>query len=360
MQISEETKKIISEAKQVCIIPSKTNEPEATTAALALFYTLKEMGKNVNLMLDSLPENLQFLTPSPAFISQPKNFVISIPRQLADISQIYYEKNDNDLKIHLTVGKGILKKEDISFYFSQAKPDVIITLGIQDFQNHLEKHLDSSGFLLGCPIVNIDNSLDNKKYGQENLVKPVSLSEITTEFITLINPDRAIKSPAADCLLAGLIIHYENFQSSKTTPESLQLAAEFMKSGANHPTIVENLRRPSPAQLHFITSIFRNLRQEQGVYAAVLESEEFQNFNQAQARDAVERIKIMGMENDLLVLWKSHNSDPAIRGFYLSKKAVMINKFAQAQGAVIRNGWVFISIPGENIQEVKEKLLRLV
>src|SRR3989344_3230838 len=103
---------------QICVIPSQNNEPESLSAALALFYTLKELGKNVNLIVEEFPEKLNFLVPPLDFISSPKNFVISIPRSLADISQIYYEKSEENLKIHLTVDRGQLKKDGVLFYFS--------------------------------------------------------------------------------------------------------------------------------------------------------------------------------------------------------------------------------------------------
>jgi len=116
---TEETKQIIADSKNIYIIPQE--EPEELVCALALFYTLKELNKNVNLIIGELPENLKFLAPSLDFISYPKNFVISVPNRIADISQIYYERNDNNLKIHLTLEKGIIKKDDVSFYFSEAK-----------------------------------------------------------------------------------------------------------------------------------------------------------------------------------------------------------------------------------------------
>jgi len=128
MENITETKQLISDSKNIYLITSQ--EPEAITSTLALFYTLKDLGKNVNLVIDALPENLKFLAPSLDFISYPKNFVVSIPNSVAQISQIYYEKDSAALKIHLTLEGGNIKKDNISFYFSESKPDLIITVGI--------------------------------------------------------------------------------------------------------------------------------------------------------------------------------------------------------------------------------------
>jgi hypothetical protein len=171
----QESKNLISQAKNIYLIPSQ--EPEAMTSTLALFYTLKELNKNVNLVIDNLPENLKFLSPSLDFISYPKNFVIAIPKKIAEISQISYEKNEEALKIHLTLENGNIKKENIAFYFSEPKPDLIITIGISNYQEQL-KNMDSFGFLLDSPILNIDNKTENKKFGKINIIEERPLLEI--------------------------------------------------------------------------------------------------------------------------------------------------------------------------------------
>jgi nanoRNase/pAp phosphatase (c-di-AMP/oligoRNAs hydrolase) len=236
----EQAGQLIGEAKNIYIIPSQNNEPESIASALALFYTLKELNKNVNLIISELPEKFKFLIPSLDFISYPKNLVISIPRKSADVSQIYYEKNDEALKIHLTLNKGNVKKENISFYFSEPKPDIIITLGIQDFRVQLLEGLDSFGFLMDSPILNIDNNLENKKFGKINLVENYSFSEILINMIKLISRG-PIKKETAECLLAGLIIYTDNFKNSKTTAEIFETAGLLMKKGINIKEIIDNL-----------------------------------------------------------------------------------------------------------------------
>ena len=248
-----EAKQLISDSKNIYLITSE--EPEAITSTLALFYTLKDSGKNVNLIINSLPENLKFLAPSLDFISYPKNFVLSIPNSVAKISQIYYEKNDDGLKIHLTLENGNIKKDNISFYFSEAKPDLIITIGIKDYQKELSEKLNSFGFLLDSQVVDIDNSQDNKKFGKINLIGSNSLSEIIFD---LIKPDKSpaghldgpvtippkadlIGKDSATCLLTGLVIYTENFKN-KITAEIFQIASELMKKGAELKNITDNLK----------------------------------------------------------------------------------------------------------------------
>src|SRR3989344_1782510 len=367
--MNEEIRNLISEAKNICLIPSE-NEPESLTSCLALFYTLRELGKNVNLISDNLPEKLNFLLPSVDLITPPKNFVISIPRSAADISQIYYEKTDENLKSHLTTDKGNIKKENISFYFQDAKPDLVITLGIQDFRKQLENKLDSFGFLLGSPILNIDNDLRNSSFGQINSIEQKSLSEIVLSLIKSINenPDsKTIGSPwqnrdlinksTANCLLCGLVIYYENFKSKNMSEEVFRVAAELIKRGANNQQIVDNLYKSTEKEINFLGKILHNIKRDENLSFAVLSSMDLENFSDTKASFVVEKIKNLGIQDDLLVLGESHASEPAVKGFFYSKKPALVNRVAETFLGINRNEWVFLLVPKENINSVKEKIL---
>ncbi len=183
MELQEQIKNLIGEAQNICIIPEENPNHEAIISAVALFYTLRNLGKNVNLIIENFPKNLKSLTPSLDFVSYPKNFVISVPNQKADISQVYYEKDNDALKIHLTVENGILKQDDISFYFAETKPNLVITLGIKDYQTQLTSRLDSFGFLLDSPVLNIDNKTENKNFGKINIIEEKPLLELVMNLI---------------------------------------------------------------------------------------------------------------------------------------------------------------------------------
>lgn len=231
-------KQNISDSKNIYLVTAE--EPEAIASTLALFYTLKDLGKNVNLVIEALPQNLTFLAPSLDFISYPKNFVISIPNKVAQVSQIYYEKNDDALKIHLTLENGNIKKENIAFYFSEAKPDLIITVGIKDYAKELSEKLNSFGFLLDSPILNIDNGQDNQKFGKINLLADISLTENVFGLIKDTNGE-SIKKEPAECLLSGLVFYTENFKT-KLTADIFEIAGKLMKAGADLKTITDNIK----------------------------------------------------------------------------------------------------------------------
>jgi len=238
MENLQESKQVISDSKNICLIPLE--EPEAVALTLALFYTLKELGKNVNLIIENVPENLKFLAPSLDFVSYPKNFVISVPNKIANISQIFYEKNEEALKIHLTLEGGNIKKENIAFYFSETKPDLIITLGVKDYSQELSNRLNSFGYLLDSPILNIDNEQNNKKFGKINLLDNTSLTEIILSLLKNINGG-TMKKELAECLLSGIVIYTENFKKN-ITADIFEVAGSLMKSGASLKNITDNIK----------------------------------------------------------------------------------------------------------------------
>lgn len=339
--MDENTRQLIGNAKNIAIIPSK--EPEALACALALFYSIQESGRHATVMVDNLPEKLHFLIPSLDAIAAPKNFVISIPREHADIAQIHYEKTDSHLKIHFTASSGQLKKEDISFYREEPTPDAIIALDVADFKKHLERNLDASGFLLGAPVVSVKND-----------------PSLTENVMHLAQSWGATSKDAANCLLAGLAIHYDMFKSFATRPETFQLAAELVKKGAQYHVVVENLSRSTDQELKFFSAILNNIRRHNHLSVATITASEFYHFSELDARQAAEKLRAIGAATDTLVLWQGHASEPAIKGFFISKNAATINKFAQYEHAGIRNGWVFINVPGASIESAADNIIKLL
>lgn len=261
--ITDEVKNLILQAKNIYVIPAENSE-EAIPCALALFYTLKHLSKNVNIVIENFPEKFNFLVPSLDFISYPRNFVISIPSSVAEVSQVYYEKSEENLKIHLTLDKGTIKKDNISFYYADAKPDLIITLGIKDFKNELENKLNQFAFLMESDILNIDNSVQyNRNFGKLNLVKDVSLSEMVLALAKAL-AEESLTKESATCLLSALVLYTDNFKNNKTNSSVLESASILMKAGAEREKINNEFYKPNPQtdQKELISALFARLTEQ--------------------------------------------------------------------------------------------------
>ena len=138
--------------------------------------------------------------------------------------------------------------------------------------------------------------------------------------------------------------------------DALKTAARLMEQGANYHHITENLYKTTPQQMEFLTEIFKNVKNEQGSYVAQLQSQQFFDFGEVEASLAMEKINGLGLQNNLLVLWKSHASPAMIKGFFSSKNVAALHKI----NGKMKQGWVFLEFPGSNIEIVKDKLLTLI
>ncbi|MFA5878483.1 MAG: hypothetical protein WC845_03915 [Candidatus Staskawiczbacteria bacterium] len=240
MEPIQEAKNLIAQSENIYVLPSQESE-ESIINTLALFYTLKELNKNVNLIIDEIPERLKFLIPSLSHISYPRNFVISVPNDLSKISQVRYEKDENNLKINLTIDKGNIKKNDVSFYFADPKADLLITTGLKEFDPSNHSNFLEKGTLIDIPILNIDNHEGNKNFGKVNLLnQKQSLSGLVFSLIESIN-ENLFKKDVVTALLSGLILYSDNFQNKNTQADTLGAAAFLIEKGASREEIVENL-----------------------------------------------------------------------------------------------------------------------
>lgn len=236
----KEAKNLIDGSKNIYIIPSQDRE-ESIAGALALFYTLKELGKNVNLILENIPEKLSFLTPSLDHISYPRNFILSIPNTKANVSEIHYEKDDNNLNIHLTTESGNIKKTDISFYFSSPRADILVSIGAKYINTAVQENVLKQVVSTSTAIINIDNQPENKISAQINLLDNArSLTENVFDLIKMFG-DEIINKNNTQALLTGVIIASNNFQKPDISPEILELASFLIRKGGSRQQIVDNL-----------------------------------------------------------------------------------------------------------------------
>jgi hypothetical protein len=120
---------------------------------------------------------------------------------------------------------------------------------VKDYSKELSNNLNSFGFLLDSPILNIDTALasgvqaeqtDNKKFGKINIIENYSLPEIIFNLIKNINQE-PVKKELAECLLCAIVLHTTNFKNGLTA-EIFQTVSELMKNGADLKKIINNLK----------------------------------------------------------------------------------------------------------------------
>ena len=238
MDALSQAKKLIENSQNILIVPAQPIHGDSLGSCLALFFTLKKLGKNASILIEKFPEKFQFLTN--LLPSATKDFVISIDGSEKEISQVRYEKNEKGLKIYLTLDKGEIISQDVSFSTLGQNPDLLI---VSDSGAHLDSYQ--------APILDISNLMKANS----------SLSEAVTNLIDLMESNQTlVDKNIATCLLTGIICASQNFRHPTTRPQALEISAYLINKGANHQKIIQHLyKQKTISQIKMLGKILEKL-----------------------------------------------------------------------------------------------------
>ncbi len=357
-----EAKKLIQNANTISILLPPDTQEDNLSSALALFYSLKKQGKKTDILL---PKHLLEKTQSSGIykLLQPKNFVISIDAPNTKISEIFYEKNEKNLKICLAVSAGQIEEKDVDFSFLSLKPltalaektpDLLITLGFQTEEGLPEK----------IPILNIDNHAGGKDFGKINLrEEKSSLAQISTKLIA--EPDKNI----ATSLLAG-IIYFSLQNKTPIIPKVFEAISYLIKKGADIQKIVQHLKTETKStnksiaeisQIRLLGKVLEKLeyKENKELYCAILTNEDFQEM-EAGSLDlnfVITELKNVWLFPCLLVLWEDK---AATKGVFYSSQPEAIKKILKTfTGTLKGEGGIFL-VPGADLTAAQAQILKLL
>ncbi|MEI7620131.1 MAG: DHH family phosphoesterase [Candidatus Falkowbacteria bacterium] len=224
---------------------------DAISSALAFYWFLKKMGKNVEMaaapISDTKSRVFSFL---PGF-SDIKNsldnlakFIVSLNITNAKVDQIKYVLSEKTLDFIISPKDGWFDKDDISTATSGYKYDLIITLNAPDLESLGKIYDNNVDFFYKTTVINIDHHPANEEFGQVNLVElnAVSATEVLFEIMRDYKAE-LIDEDIATCLLAGIIFKTKSFKTPNLTPHSLMVTSELIKLGARREEIVTRLYR---------------------------------------------------------------------------------------------------------------------
>lgn len=252
----------ISQAPSIGIVIGGDQNLDKTAAALALFLSLKEIGKNVQVVSRKEPvveiSNLVGIDKiKKEFEGAVKTLVISVPYHDGDIEKVSYNIEGDRLNVNLFAEtNGIsFRDQDIQFIKKGSSPTLIFAIGISS-QDKLTEIVDMG---VGIRAVNIDNNPTNSLYGDLVFVDPnfSSTSEIVAKILSEVS--LPITVDVAQNLMDGLSRATSDFSSSKTSPYAFEAAALLLKSGAKRSARVRGVRT-SIQQQNGDTSLQRNVQ----------------------------------------------------------------------------------------------------
>ncbi len=366
MDTLNQAKNLIEKSQSILIATPQEIQGDTLGSALALFFSLKKLGKNANLLMEKIPERFQFLTSLDP--SSSGDFVISINSSDKDISEIRYEKSEKDLKIHLTLNKGGINSQDVSFSTFNQSPDLLIALGAKSLEELSSFSKQNLQTFYKIPILNIDNQLSNENFGEINLIEiKSSLAEISANLIKLMDVNEELMDGnIATYLLTGIVHASQNFRSPKTQPKTFETSALLIEKGADHQKIIQNLyKQKSVPQIKILGRILENLNfdETKELYCTSLTEKDFQDCN-ARPRDlsfVVEELKFnFRYLPNLLVLWESHASPFAIKGVFYSPNKDSVEKILQNCEGISKGEIALFSVKGAGLTSAREKILKIL
>lgn len=348
-------KNSIENARNIGILTKINANDDAIGATLALFFALKSTNKKVFFPVEKIPGKIVDLLKN----KEQKKFHISFKE---DVSEIYYEKKDNGIDLYLTPKNGEADDESFSYKIitgteyllsgASSDYDVLLTVGIEEFQEVETLCANNLDQLYACTVINIDNDLNNQNYGEINLVEDEqSLSQKISCLLKALGQEYMNKD-VANFLLYGLTSSQKNIKNKKNIPTIKWL----FKHGGDL-----NLIDSGSPQTKLLEIALKNINyiEEENIYTSSL-SENNLLENGATSKDlafVVEKIKNFFKIPSFLLLWESRTSPLSVKGIFYSDRKVLVEKIINSfKGVSKGNGTLFLT-EQISINLAKDKVL---
>ncbi|MFA4995758.1 MAG: DHH family phosphoesterase [Patescibacteria group bacterium] len=244
---------ILRNQKRFLILTHKNADGDAIGSMLALYLSLKRLGKEVVAYSgDAIPGVFSYLPELKSIdntFNGSRSFVISVDTKNTKADKIMYKVQDNKLDIIITPKEGLFEEKMVSFSKGQFNFDAIIVLDSTDLERLGPIYDNHPEIFYEVPVVNIDHHAGNDHFGKINLVDltATSTSEILVSAIEALTGDpKFFDEKIATALLTGIITDTNSFQNTNTTPKSLTVAAQLVAAGAQQQEIIKNIYKTKP------------------------------------------------------------------------------------------------------------------
>lgn len=361
MEDLKKVKTLITKSSNIQLLPSPELGKDTFPATLALFYSLRKLGKNVNLICKDFPKKFNFLIKKEKFQLSEANFLISIKESTAKLSQIFYEKTGEGLNLYLKTKDGRLKKDNIIFK-SLDSENLLISLGIKNPEK-IESLLERSKSEY---IINIDRNSENENYGEINLIEPnfASFSEIVFDILETID-ENLFDIDVSNSLLAGIIQGTSNFQDVKLNPKTFQKISFLMERGANFQEILSNFYRiKTDASFRLFRRVLNKLKfsNDKNLGWVILTESDFQDSHSfpSDLSFTFEALKgwVFPFQN-FLCLWENKSSPINVWGVFYSPNKKIIQKILENFAGAQKGDGLLFKVESSDVQKVKDEIFKI-
>lgn len=207
-------------------------------AALALYLSLQEMGKNVSVLAGTEPivelSNLVGIDKVKiSYEAGGADLVVSFPYREGEIEKVSYTIENSYLNIVVKAGEQGLNfsEQDVKYsHGGGGQLDLLFVIGTANLSEI--QPIFGTEALRNVTVINIDNNKDNQGYGDIVVVSPKasSVSEQVAQILSDLKTP--VNSDIAQNLLDGIIFGTNNFQNPRITFLAFEMAGILMRQGA--------------------------------------------------------------------------------------------------------------------------------
>lgn len=357
-----EAKKLIEQAQNILVLTPKNPGVDNLGSALSLSYTLNNVGKIVNFFPKRIPQAYLPIFPKRAV---PESFVISI--QGKEISELYYEKENQILRIFLTSRDNEIKKEDVRLVSSEETAvqdsELLITIGLERLERLGDFYEKNFKLFYQTPILNIDNQPLNNKFGNVNLIsESLPVAVIVNKLISAFSGKKENKNIKA-WLLAGIM---EFSQTQAVNQEVKDAIFELKDASLSYEQLIDFFAETqNSSQTKLLAVVLRKmeLNKEKNLPLVCLKKEDFKNSNTTSKdlRVVLENLtKNIFQLSSLLLLWESDMVLTPVRGVFYSNDRGLNNKIAENFEGQTKKRAVLFGLNESNIDKAKNVLIETI
>lgn len=229
-------KSLLQEAESVGILVTEYQTLDKVGAGLALFLSLQEAGKSVQIISKKDPiveiSNLVGIDKlGKSFDGETKKLVVSLPYREGEVEKVSYNIEGTRLNINLFAAqdKGIsFKEQDVDFIRSGSNPSVIVTIGIRKPEEMADYVSPDSN----AKIIRLDTVSTQQDFGEVTISSNEfsSISEIVTMIIREMG--LPINVDIAQNLMDGVVFATNNFSMPQTSSAAFASAAYLLANDA--------------------------------------------------------------------------------------------------------------------------------
>lgn len=241
-QTTSDLQNLLADHQDVGIVIGDHHTIDKVGAALALYLSLTQSGKNVQVISSREPivevANLVGIDQlKKSFDGKVSLMTVSFPLNGKAIQKVSYNTEKEWLHLNVFAGDEGLNftERDVQFVKKGSSPSLIFAFGLPSAQDVINLAGSDS-----IQIVNIDSHPSNQMYGDVVLADPSfsSTSEIVAKLLSSLS--LPIDIDIAQNLMDGLSFATRNLTAQNTSPFAFEATAAVMKMGARRRVMNDN------------------------------------------------------------------------------------------------------------------------